>query len=541
MIFPPLPDNEEQRLAEFLSYDILDTEAEALFDELTLLASQICDTPIALISLVDPDRQWFKSRIGLDATETSRNVAFCAHAILQKDVFEVSDASLDKRFSDNPLVAGDPNIRFYAGAPLMTPSGHAIGTLCAIDKVPKVLTDEQKTSLQTLGHAVMSHLELRRKNKEQLRINQFKSDFLAYVSHEIRTPLNAVNTFSELLLEEAEKQQLDDPFPSYLTHIHRSGERILTMINSVLDVKQLESGEMIVSKRPVNTHDFFTHLFTLMKVNAGEKRVTFRSSVASNIPATLELDDTKLGQIALNLIGNAIQYTPAGKRVSCFIRWENRCVVLEVVDEGIGISEEHQQALLAPFKQSDNVSHVERKGLGLVICQQLLRLMDGSIEITSELNKGTRVMIFCPADDASSAKTDADSEAYLETWVPPVSSKILVVEDNEINQIVVRAIFADFDLPVAVVSTGEEGVEYVRKHPTDLILMDINLPGISGTEATRQIKEAHPLIPIVALTADVVTEQERLLNSGLDEILSKPVDRIALKRALRTYLPDPQP
>ncbi len=174
------PDNEEHRLSELLSYDILDSEEEALFDEITTLASQICESPIALISLVDRDRQWFKSKVGLDASETSRNIAFCAHAILQKEVFEVPDTLKDKRFQDNPLVTGAPSIRAYAGAPLITPSGTAIGTLCAISDKPRTLSDQQRQSLKTLSRSVVSHLELRRKNRELERTNQFKSDFLAY-------------------------------------------------------------------------------------------------------------------------------------------------------------------------------------------------------------------------------------------------------------------------------------------------------------------------------------------------------------------------
>lgn len=159
----PLLPTEEARLAELNSYAVLDTAPAQVFDDITFLASRICDTPIALISLVDEKRQWFKSRVGLEATETPRDLAFCAYAIWDPtELLIVPDATQDERFSFNPLVTSDPNIRFYAGAPLLTGSGNALGTLCVIDRVRRELTAEQHDALAALSRLVMALLEGRR-------------------------------------------------------------------------------------------------------------------------------------------------------------------------------------------------------------------------------------------------------------------------------------------------------------------------------------------------------------------------------------------
>ncbi len=167
----PIPVNDKQRLKVLWQYDILDTVPEEVFDDLTELAAIICDAPIAMITLVDEKRQWFKSKVGVTVSETSRDISFCGHAIEHSDLFIVPDATQDQRFSENPLVISEPKIRFYAGAPLVTPDGYALGTLCVIDKVPRELRPEQKQALRVLARHVMTQLELRRHSRELASVN----------------------------------------------------------------------------------------------------------------------------------------------------------------------------------------------------------------------------------------------------------------------------------------------------------------------------------------------------------------------------------
>ncbi len=192
----PRPANDKRRLQVLWQYEVLDTVPEQVFDDLTELAARICEAPIALITLVDEDRQWFKSKVGVTVKETSRDISFCAHAINQNDLFIVPDATQDARFAQNPLVTSDPKIRFYAGAPLITPDGYALGTLCVIDKVPRDLRPEQKQALRVLARHVMTQLEMRRhahelahvrKEREQMRSQLAKARAaLALVRRELR-------------------------------------------------------------------------------------------------------------------------------------------------------------------------------------------------------------------------------------------------------------------------------------------------------------------------------------------------------------------
>jgi anti-sigma regulatory factor (Ser/Thr protein kinase) len=194
--------SEAVRLAALRRYRILDTEPEEAFDDLVMLASQICGVPIALISLIDADRQWFKARVGVTLTETARSISFCSHAIEQPDLFVIPDTTRDERFRDNPLVATEPRIRFYAGSPLVTDDGHALGTLCVLDRVPRTLTPDQAAALEALKRQVLAQLELRR-NLQELSTTLAERDRMeaeqTRLVEELREALEHVQRLSALL------------------------------------------------------------------------------------------------------------------------------------------------------------------------------------------------------------------------------------------------------------------------------------------------------------------------------------------------------
>jgi GAF domain-containing protein len=248
MTAPAIPRREPERLAALARYEILDTTPEDAFDELARLASVICGTPIALVSLVDASRQWFKARVGLDATETPRSISFCGHAIHENDLFIVPDALDDPRFAMNPLVTGEPNIRFYAGAQLTTPDGENLGTLCVIDCRPRRLDVEQRTALRTLARQVIVQLELRRIICEQQHVEQtlsaerdalerLKNNFVSMVSHELRTPITSIRG-SLGLLASGVLGELPADAKQMVTVAERNSVRLMTVVNDILDFER---------------------------------------------------------------------------------------------------------------------------------------------------------------------------------------------------------------------------------------------------------------------------------------------------------------
>jgi len=535
-IAPPSA-NETARLKALYDYDVLDTEAEKIFDDLTQLAAQICKTPITLISLIDPDRQWFKSKVGLDAEETSRDIAFCAHAILQKEIFEIEDTLQDKRFFDNPLVTSAPNIRFYAGTPLISHNGHAIGTLCVIDDKPNKLTEEQRLVLDVLGRSVISQMELRKNIKQLKQANVHKTEFLSNMSHELRTPLNAIIGFSRLMLDDIEHHKLPAKFSEYISHIDYSGKRLLSVVNSVIDLNKIEAGMMQVQIELMCIREFIKDLEGMLAITATEKDVAFSVNVSDNLPTHLAIDQAKTSQIITNLVHNAIKFTDSGKWVKVEFSLNNENFVINVADQGAGISSIDQTKLFGKFQQVGQAKSSEGSGLGLSIIQGLVELLGGTIKVLSTLGSGSIFKVTLPLQNETDIlQGTANSVPTKATF--DHSRNILLVEDNEINQAVMLAIFESLDISITIAGTGELAIEMAKNAHFDLIFMDIHLPGIDGREASQKIRQLYPQLPIIALSADAFNQHKFDDNDEIwNEYLCKPLEKEKLVQALNRFIP----
>jgi K+-sensing histidine kinase KdpD len=394
MISAELHPEETRRIEELLRYEVLDTEDEKALDELTQLASVICDTSISLISLVDKDRQWFKSRVGLNAPETPREIAFCSHAILQDKIFEVPDALEDARFADNPLVTGAPDIRFYAGTPLISTSGMPIGTLCVIDTIPKKLDEKQQLALNTLAKQVISQLELRLHNRQLQRMQKDQKQIFAVMSHDLRSPFNGILGLSKILHKNADKLQpeliaemADGILESSLT-VYQLLDEILQWSRSQLGAIHVEIKATAIDPLIIETINLMEESFNLKKLNV--KHVTNENAVAM---ADVNLTKT----IIRNLLANAIKYTPEQGNIYIETQVIDNEIQLVVTDTGQGIPVNIQDVLFNDCVASQCGTKGESgHGLGLSVCGDFARKQQGYLSLDKNYKEGAKLTLNFP-------------------------------------------------------------------------------------------------------------------------------------------------
>lgn len=393
VIAPQSPPDEARRLSLLQSYRILDTGPEQAYDDFTRLAADICGAPIAMISLIDRDRQWFKASVGLPVSEAPREQAFCAHAIVDNQVLVVRDATADTRFEGNPLVVGEPNIRFYAGAPIVTETGHGLGTLCVLDRVPRELTDSQLGSLRALSRQLMTQLELRRTMGLLLEAERAKKAFVANVSHELRTPLTSIR--GALALVRDAEPDLDVDSRELLSAAHRNANRLLVLVNDLLDLERVGSGDLAVVKNDCELGDAIQRAVETIRPIARDAGVTVVSPATS---IRLIADENRLMQVVINLLANAVRFSPQGGTVTVGVTTDGGPVRVTIDDQGPGVPAEFRQEIFEPFKQVEG-SAAHKKGgtgLGLAISQAIVKEHGGVLDVGDAPGGGARFWFDLP-------------------------------------------------------------------------------------------------------------------------------------------------
>ncbi|CAN5241422.1 GAF domain-containing sensor histidine kinase [soil metagenome] len=425
-----LPDNEAERLAALDSYQILDTAPEEDFDDVARLASYICDTPIAMVSLIDADRQWFKANIGpVPVRETSRDLSICAHTILSDELCVVPDAALDPRFFDNPFVTGGyPQVRFYAGAPLVTEAGIRLGSLCVIDTKARELTQKQRDSLTALGRQVVKLFELRRASIRMQEMLKAKEEFLRIASHDLKNPLTAILCGAHIVQESA----MSDPITpeqiqtlgSVAESMIRQSTQMSRLITDYLDQQAVEDGGIALERELQDIEPTLTEVARDMESAARRKGARINMEVVGPLPRA-SFDSPRISQVVRNLVANALKFSPTkrdltlkaracemlpdnlyvprgsvGKTGQVPVLEASQYLLVEVMDAGPGILQEDAPKLFSKYGKlsAKPTGGEESTGHGLNICRQMIELHGGKIGVFNNAGGGSTFWFALPAD-----------------------------------------------------------------------------------------------------------------------------------------------
>lgn len=387
---------EKERLRALEAYEILDTPAEKDFDDLTTLASHVCNTPISYISLLTSDRQWFKSKVGIDLSETPRSTSFCHYALLQEEMIVANDTLEDARFRNNPFVTGPPHIRFYASSPLISSGGHKVGTLCVMDIVPKQLTEDQKQALSMLARQVVANLELRlkqrqlEKEKQQLRAtNENLDKFVHMVSHDLREPIMNINSVAEWLQEDLAAKD----YSSLSENLGLIKERTCTMENMVQGLLQYAVVQVKdLPKEEVNVQSF---VHGLLEEHSNYPDMT--THVSPDLPV-FTTEKVLLQQVFANLISNAYKYHHTGTG-NIWVDGEETAkqYTFCVKDDGPGIPPQHHHKIFGLFERLlRDAEKAQGSGIGLATVKKIVEDKGGRIWIKSALGQGTTFFFTWP-------------------------------------------------------------------------------------------------------------------------------------------------
>lgn len=378
------PPSEALRLQALRSYGILDTPREAAFEDITRLASIICQTPIALISLVDAERQWFKSELGMGERETPLFKSMCAHALLDSDVLVVPDTREDVRFARNPLVTGEAPLHFYAGAVLKTSEGLPLGTVCVLDRQPRQLSAEQIDALRALARQTMAQLELRRALQVAEESDRYRSRLMAIAGHDLKTPLRT----AAYAIDKMRRHANVDSVPTLVTA--RDAINLVARNLDELATLAAASETATPDLQPLALEDVLHSVLGVWRQPAIDKCLALR-----HVPTSLRVRShpTLLTTLLGNLIGNAVKYTERG-RVLVGVRRRPGHAVVEIIDSGIGLNLDHPEQVFQAFRQADPRS--DGLGIGLWIVHRTAETLGCEVDVRPRPGGGTCFSVRIP-------------------------------------------------------------------------------------------------------------------------------------------------
>ena len=411
----------------------------------------------------------------------------------------------------------------------------AIAGLAAIIVLVTIIIRRQRRQL-----TLIKDLDIARQEAQHSAM--VKDHFLANMSHEIRTPLNAMQGFSRLMTQ----TPLNNDQKRYMQMISTASENLLNLVNDILDFAKIEAGALVIRKKAFNLFDQVDELETMFKPMANEKDISFTVSIDKSINRILYSDPVRVQQILTNLIANAIKFTEHGKViVTCKKIADNDIetrVQFAVEDTGIGIPADKLNTVFERFEQIDSTAarYHGGTGLGLAIVKKLTELMNGSINVSSEVGKGSVFTVELDFEKTGQYRDTKVSEAGVVSFNYELFSTktILIAEDNQMNQLLLQAVLKKTGVNIIIAGNGEEALAKLAENNADIILMDIQMPGMDGIAATRLIRKKYgDAIPVIAMTAHVLdTEKERCFQAGMNAYLTKPVNEEDLISTLQNYL-----
>jgi two-component system, sensor histidine kinase len=555
MIAIPFPSNEKERLHDLHAFGILDTPPETDFDQLVELASLICQCKMSLVTLIDGDRQWFKAKKNISDHQTPRSESICSYTIMQNDVFVVENTLTDKRFHNLPVVKNELKVRFYAGIPIFSSNGFALGTVCVLHEEPHQLNDLQKHALRSLARQASILFELRKKNRElkqladeQARLKTIaevaarsQKQFLSTMSHEIRTPLNAILGMTNILLAESPTKQQEE----YLNSLKFSSENLVAVVNDVLDFNKITSYDLVFEKIDFHLHGLLKDITKSHSVAAGSKKVDLELTIRDSVPPMVNGDSTRLVQVLNNLLGNAIKFTDKG-----FVKIEvagegttagETAVRFTVTDSGIGIAKDEIGNIFEEFSQAN--ASITRNfggtGLGLAICKNLLDLQGSTLQVSSVPGEGSCFYFTLSFNKATTKQQDKPVRnadvSVLKGW------HVLVVEDNTLNWVVLKKYLSAWGVTCEQAENGAIAIEMIAANNYDMVFMDLQMPVMDGITAIRILRNEKGFTkPVIAISANLNPKEEFDVEaSGFSGSVLKPFHKKELAATMIRFTKKP--